>query len=54
MYFTLRRLARMLLRLIFRIQVEGVENIPTSGPVLIAGNHAGLLDGPKSAPVPGH
>ncbi|HVU74498.1 MAG TPA: (d)CMP kinase [Mycobacteriales bacterium] len=46
MYFGLRRPARWLLRLLFRIQVEGLENVPAAGPVLIAGNHAGLLDGP--------
>ena len=41
-----RRTAARLLRIIFRIQVTGLEHLPSSGPVLIAGNHTGFLDGP--------
>jgi 1-acyl-sn-glycerol-3-phosphate acyltransferase len=36
----------LLLRGLFRIQVLGVEHLPHSGPVLLAGNHTGFLDGP--------
>jgi 1-acyl-sn-glycerol-3-phosphate acyltransferase len=35
-----------LFRLLFRFRVYGVERVPTSGPVLLAGNHTGFLDGP--------
>lgn len=41
-----RRLAKVLLRLFFRVEIHGLEHLPSSGPVLIAGNHTGWLDGP--------
>src|SRR4051812_10971571 len=41
-----RRAAAGLLRLVFRVRVTGLEHLPVSGPVLIAGNHTGFLDGP--------
>lgn len=33
-------------RLLFRIRVYGAERVPGAGPVLLAGNHTGFLDGP--------
>ncbi|NEE49104.1 1-acyl-sn-glycerol-3-phosphate acyltransferase, partial [Streptomyces sp. SID8455] len=33
-----------ILRLMFRPQVEGAENIPGSGPVILAGNHLTFID----------
>ncbi len=33
-------------RIFFRIKVSGVENIPTSGGVIVAANHASYLDIP--------
>lgn len=33
-----------ILRLLFRPQVEGVENIPGTGPVILAGNHLTFID----------
>src|SRR4051812_24896318 len=41
-----RHLASALLRLVFRLRITGLEHLPTSGPVLLAGNHTGFLDGP--------
>ena len=41
-----RRVAAGLLRLIFRVRVTGLEHLPAHGPVLLAGNHTGFLDGP--------
>jgi 1-acyl-sn-glycerol-3-phosphate acyltransferase len=41
-----RRSLATLFRLIFRIEIRGLEYLPTAGPVLIAGNHTGFLDGP--------
>lgn len=41
-----RRLAHLLLRLLLRLRVHGLEHLPASGPVLLAGNHTGFLDGP--------
>jgi 1-acyl-sn-glycerol-3-phosphate acyltransferase len=35
-----------LFRTLFRVEVRGGEHVPRSGPVLIAGNHTGFLDGP--------
>ena len=43
---SIRRLAAMLVGLLFRIEIRGLEHLPTSGPVLVAGNHTGWLDGP--------
>jgi len=36
----------ILARLIFKIRVSGIENIPVSGGVIIAANHASYLDIP--------
>jgi 1-acyl-sn-glycerol-3-phosphate acyltransferase len=41
-----RRIAALLIRVVFRIRMTGLEHLPRSGPVLIAGNHTGFLDGP--------
>ena len=41
-----RHTVALLLRVIFRIRVVGLEHLPRTGPVLIAGNHTGFLDGP--------
>lgn len=41
-----RRLLAALIRVLFRVRMSGLEHLPTSGPVLLAGNHTGFLDGP--------
>jgi 1-acyl-sn-glycerol-3-phosphate acyltransferase len=41
-----RRSVGRLLRILFRIRISGLEHLPPSGPVLVAGNHTGFLDGP--------
>jgi len=41
-----RKLAALLLRIVFRIRLDGLEHLPARGPVLLAGNHTGFLDGP--------
>jgi 1-acyl-sn-glycerol-3-phosphate acyltransferase len=41
-----RRIAAAVVRLVFRIDIRGLEHLPKTGPVLIAGNHTGWLDGP--------
>ncbi|HVT21629.1 MAG TPA: lysophospholipid acyltransferase family protein [Mycobacteriales bacterium] len=41
-----RRIAQRILRLYFRLRLIGMEQIPRQGPVLLAGNHSGFLDGP--------
>jgi len=44
--FVIRHAVAWLLRAIFRLRVIGAEHLPRTGPVLIAGNHTGFLDGP--------
>jgi 1-acyl-sn-glycerol-3-phosphate acyltransferase len=44
--FIARRIAQRLLKLTFTLRVRGTENLPVVGPVLLAGNHSGFLDGP--------
>jgi 1-acyl-sn-glycerol-3-phosphate acyltransferase len=41
-----RHLAQVVLRLVFRLRIRGLEHLPREGPVLLAGNHTGFLDGP--------
>ena len=44
---TLKPPVRVLLnRLIMRIRLEGVENVPVDEPLIFAGNHSSWLDGP--------
>ena len=45
-YSMLRALVGLLLRLLFRMRVSGVENIPTAGGVIIAPNHISNFDPP--------
>lgn len=49
--------AQRILRSRFRLEIAGAENVPSSGPVLIAANHMSVLDGPLlavMAPRPVH
>lgn len=41
-----RRVGRVVLRTLFQVTVEGAEHVPLTGPLLLAGNHVGALDGP--------
>lgn len=41
-----RRLGVVLARALFRLQIRGIDHVPRTGPVLLAGNHSGILDGP--------
>lgn len=38
------RATRALLRMVARVECEGLENIPASGPLILAGNHISLFD----------
>jgi len=52
-----RPLGQALLHGWFDLSLRGVENVPAHGPVIIAGNHIGVLDGPLVAivsPRPAH
>jgi 1-acyl-sn-glycerol-3-phosphate acyltransferase len=41
-----RPLVRLGLHLCWRVKVHGARHVPGSGPVILAANHIGLLDGP--------
>ena len=38
-----RPLLRLFFRSWFRVEVSGIENLPTDGPALLVANHAGVL-----------
>ena len=40
----LQTVVRLVLRVLFRVQVRGLENFPTSGPRLVIANHTSWLD----------
>ncbi len=40
----MNQVGRILLRLLARLQVSGMENIPSGGPVILAGNHLSYLE----------
>lgn len=48
----LRLLARGLLRLLTHTNIEGLENIPQEGPVILAGNHLAVLEAVLMTVVP--
>lgn len=41
-----QQIGRLVFHLVFRLRVRGADRVPATGPVLLAGNHAGFLDGP--------
>ena len=43
-YFVFRISAGQLFKMCFRYQIEGLDNIPKHGKVILAGNHTGKLD----------
>ncbi|HEX6196942.1 MAG TPA: lysophospholipid acyltransferase family protein [Jiangellaceae bacterium] len=40
------KLSRILAWAVWRVSVHGAENVPESGPVILAPNHLGFVDGP--------
>jgi len=46
MMLALRPLARMFVRRRLKVRVHGLEQAPAKGPVIYAGNHTAILDGP--------
>ncbi|SDD24100.1 1-acyl-sn-glycerol-3-phosphate acyltransferase [Sanguibacter gelidistatuariae] len=52
-----RWVGRFLARVVWNTEVVGAEHVPTTGPVLLAANHTGIMDGPiilGVAPRPVH
>lgn len=43
-YWALKIVLTPILHLIFRVKVEGRENVPRSGPVILASNHQSFID----------
>ncbi len=41
-----RRIGPFVLRPFWKIRLHGAGNVPATGPVILAGNHSGFLDGP--------
>lgn len=46
LYVIGRFLYRMLFKIVFRYRIEGRENVPSEGGVLLVANHASLFDPP--------
>jgi len=44
-YRILRGTLRLILRIFFRFRVEGLENLPSTGKAILAGNHTSVIDG---------
>jgi 1-acyl-sn-glycerol-3-phosphate acyltransferase len=40
-------LTRPIMRLLFRVHVEGAEHVPVQGPAILVFNHMSVLDGPS-------
>ena len=45
-YYIAKVIVRTIIKVIFRIEIRGLENIPKKGPVIICSNHISLLDPP--------
>ena len=43
-YWVLKAILKPILRLLYGIRVEGLENVPRKGPAIIAANHLSFLD----------
>ncbi|SNX55423.1 lysophospholipid acyltransferase family protein [Thermoanaerobacterium sp. RBIITD] len=45
-YYLAKYIVLFIIRIIFRIHIEGYENVPKSGPLIICPNHISFLDPP--------
>ena len=46
LYPTIKLLATVLMKILFRVERHGIEHMPSTGPVLIVANHSSFLDPP--------
>jgi hypothetical protein len=44
-YLIVKGCLRLILRLFFRLKIKGMQNLPSSSRLILAGNHTSLLDG---------
>ncbi len=44
MYWVVKAILKPLLKLVYRIRIEGLDNLPKKGPAIIAANHLSFLD----------
>ncbi len=44
LYWLLRYGLEILIRLLYRVKVEGAENVPSRGPIILAANHISAFD----------
>src|SRR3954463_14562674 len=44
MYWVLKAVLTPILRFLFRVRVEGLENVPAKGPAILASNHLSFCD----------
>ena len=49
MLHRLRPVTARILRARYDVEVYGAANVPATGPVVIAANHTGMIDGPAMA-----
>ncbi|ADH60915.1 1-acyl-sn-glycerol-3-phosphate acyltransferase [Thermoanaerobacter mathranii subsp. mathranii str. A3] len=45
-YYIAKIIVRAIIKVIFKIEIKGLENIPKKGPVIICSNHISFLDPP--------
>ncbi|ADD02411.1 1-acyl-sn-glycerol-3-phosphate acyltransferase [Thermoanaerobacter italicus Ab9] len=45
-YYIAKIIVRTIIKVIFKIKIKGLENIPKKGPVIICSNHISFLDPP--------
>src|SRR3954447_23983875 len=43
-YWVLKAILTPILRFLFRVRVEGLENVPAKGPAILASNHLSFCD----------
>jgi 1-acyl-sn-glycerol-3-phosphate acyltransferase len=43
-YWVIKGVLKPLLKMLYRIRVEGLENVPKTGPAIVAANHVSFLD----------
>ncbi len=51
-YIRLRRFVRIVTPFFFKLDIQGLENIPSEGPVIVASNHLSFWDIPSLGSTP--